>query len=145
MPSRLRSFLFFLFASVTACTSPSPSEVLDAKDGTIETDDAIDQRCLGDTFTDNACDICQNTFCCAARFTCYDDKGCFYADIALDKCLGRVASGDAGEDGADAADCSDADARSPKLCWDDFECTNDVARARVACQREHCKTECEVP
>jgi hypothetical protein len=98
----------------------------------------IDPRCLPDGgYDDNACDSCENTYCCAKRFACYADSACFAADKNIDACVTAAADAGAG----DAGDSSDAIA----ACWSTFTASGTVAMARVACQRRWCQTPCGVP
>jgi hypothetical protein len=91
---------------------------------------ALDQRCLPDGgYVDNECDSCENAACCATRFGCYDNASCDAANKAFDDCLTS-----ANKDPAKVASC-----------WSTFSGSSSVAKARVDCQRTHCKSQCAVP
>ena len=147
---------------LAACSSPKPSGTLpDASPVVTDaTGDAIDQRCVVETYDENECDHCENQFCCDERFRCYDDHDCFYGNIGLDKCIS--AAGDAGADASsdtadpwsDAGDASDdagneagsSDAGSPmEACWKAADAKSEIFRARHECQRAHCQSQCAVP
>lgn len=140
--TRIPSFLFLLVVTAwSGCSSPAPSETLDSGSD-------ADQRCSVDTFVDNQCDVCENAACCKTRFDCYDDHDCFYANLALDKCLLKATSGDAGADVGDVGDADDGgDAAPPTVpsCWDTFAKAGPVASLRYACERANCQKQCEVP
>ncbi|HEX3775501.1 MAG TPA: hypothetical protein VHV51_13610 [Polyangiaceae bacterium] len=82
--------------------------------------------------TDNSCDQCETTHCCATRSACYGDPSCACADQALDACL-------------DQAETSSNQGAQQSLCWNAFSARGTAEQARVACQRAWCQSECEVP
>ena len=82
--------------------------------------------------SDDPCDVCEITHCCATRSACYGDPTCACADISLDQCL------DVAETSADETSSADA-------CWDAFKAKGTAEQARVTCQRAWCKTECAIP
>lgn len=91
-------------------------------------DGGPEPRCTPDAPPDMAtCDGCETARCCATRFGCYDDPGCFAVDEDFDACRH-----DAGAAGASA-------------CWNAFSASGAAASARVACQRASCKDVCKVP
>ncbi|HEY4103493.1 MAG TPA: hypothetical protein VGM44_06360 [Polyangiaceae bacterium] len=82
--------------------------------------------------TDNPCDQCETTHCCATRSACYGDPSCACADETLDECL-------------DDAEMSANEAAEQSQCWNAFSTRGAAEQARVACQRAWCQSECEVP
>ncbi len=82
--------------------------------------------------SDDPCDVCEITHCCATRSACYGDPTCACADVALDQCL-------------DVAETSADEAASSSQCWSAFTAKGSVEQARVTCQRAWCKTECAEP
>jgi hypothetical protein len=88
---------------------------------------APDLRCSDDAGPE-LCAQCETKNCCATRFACYDDPGCLDADEDFDRCVD-----DAHNESASVA------------CWDKFAKSSALASARIACERDHCATECAVP
>ena len=82
--------------------------------------------------SDDPCDVCEVTHCCATRSACYGDPTCACADIALDQCL-------------DIAATSADETANASQCWNTFKAKGSAEQARVTCQRAWCKTECAVP
>lgn len=101
---------------------------------------ASDPRCQPDSgYVGGACDACENTYCCATRFACYDDPACACADVALDACLSALTT-DSGAhvwaDGGrtDAASATPAPGSgSVAQCWAQFAATDSIAQGRVDC------------
>ena len=95
-----------------------------------------DPRCAADAgYEEGDCDRCEDTSCCAQRFTCYDDPACFNADEDLDTCVEDAKASDAGdEDAARAA------------CWSTFtDLPGPLAKNLRDCEAQHCKDVYEVP
>jgi hypothetical protein len=89
-----------------------------------------DPRCLPQGgYADDACDTCENSFCCEERFDCYDDRSCGTAADVLDGCIDRAQS----------------DTGATARCWSAFAANGPHAQARFSCARAHCAAACEVP
>jgi len=118
-------------ASTAAPAATDPSGYGPAPDA----GDGIDHRCLADGgYQDNACDACENQYCCATRFGCYDNQTCYAANGAFDPCI------------AAAVDMyKQPDPVAVKKCWDTFAASGPAAAARVDCQRTKCQMVCGVP
>ena|SRR5450432_2973958 len=84
--------------------------------------------------TGSACDDCEGTHCCATRSACYGDPVCACADLAFDHCLDDAETAPAAEIAAQRSQCLAA-----------FSAAGTAEKARIACQRAWCQTECEVP
>lgn len=82
--------------------------------------------------SDDPCDVCEITHCCATRSACYGDPTCACADIALDQCV-------------ESAEQSADETASASACWSAFTAKGNAEQARVTCQRAWCKAECETP
>ena len=160
MRSASRWLCALLGAAWIGCSSPQPSGGSGTtNDGGPAIIDGMDERCTSGAYNDGACDQCQNAHCCIARFQCYDDKACYWADEwTLDECLDPGSSDagpgdgwskdsgsggwDTGSGGWDSGGGSDSGPMTPDQCWQNFENDDPLAAALYQCVHDNCATEC---
>jgi hypothetical protein len=77
----------------------------------------------------DACDDCEDQWCCSAMQACYRDPVCFCSDGALDRCLEDAAS----------------DAAKVSACWQAFSAHGAAEATLATCLRTSCASACGVP
>ena len=120
----LRTIAFLLAAVACACggaVTRGGGSTSEADRGAVEPGEgspggARDPRCLPQGgYADDACDLCENAGCCAAKFDCYDDRACGAVADELEACVPSV----------------NGDAARIAACWSTFTESGERARARV--------------